>query len=182
MDGAQPNPAEPSRFPFLRRRGPLALIGVSTAIPTGPFAATGHLGPDQLERLAALLAQVAHEPAFRLLVIHHPPVSTSGEHHKRLIDAAALRELLKAIGVDLVIHGHEHLHSLAWTDGPLRPIPIVGVPSASSAASDHCPAGYNLYRVDGNPGAWRCEAVSRGLRADGNGLTEVARRTLIASG
>src|SRR5262249_58899101 len=30
-------------FPFLRRRGPLALIGLSTAVPTAPFMATGRL-------------------------------------------------------------------------------------------------------------------------------------------
>ena len=28
-------------FPFVRRRGPLALIGLSTAVPTPPFMATG---------------------------------------------------------------------------------------------------------------------------------------------
>ena len=30
-------------FPFVRRRGPLALIGLSTSLPTPPFAATGRL-------------------------------------------------------------------------------------------------------------------------------------------
>src|SRR5262249_14161613 len=32
------------RFPFVRMRGPLALIGVTTAVPTPPFRATGRLG------------------------------------------------------------------------------------------------------------------------------------------
>src|SRR3984957_16768312 len=35
-------------FPFLRRRGPLALIGVSSAVPTPPLMATGWLGRAQL--------------------------------------------------------------------------------------------------------------------------------------
>ena len=39
-------------FPFLRRRGPLALIGLSSAVPTAPFMATGRLGGEQLARLA----------------------------------------------------------------------------------------------------------------------------------
>ena len=34
----------PAGFPFVRRRGPLALIGLSTAVPTAPFMATGRLG------------------------------------------------------------------------------------------------------------------------------------------
>lgn len=177
-DGAQSFPGPGGRFPFLRRRGPLALIGVSTAIPTGPFAATGRLGADQLQRLAVLLAQIKHEPVFRVLAIHHPPVSTTGEHHKRLIDAADLRAVLKREGADLVIHGHEHLHALVWIDGPAGRIPVAGVPSASAAASDRFPAGYNLYRIDGTFGAWRCEAISRGLMPDGSGMIELARRIL----
>ena len=38
-------------FPFLRRRGPLALIGVSSAVPTLPLMATGRLGRAQLDAL-----------------------------------------------------------------------------------------------------------------------------------
>ncbi len=40
-------------FPFVRRRGPLALIGVSTGVPTAPFLATGWLGTKQLAELSA---------------------------------------------------------------------------------------------------------------------------------
>src|SRR5205823_7328374 len=35
-------------FPSLRRRGPLALISVSSAVPTPPLMATGRLGRSQL--------------------------------------------------------------------------------------------------------------------------------------
>src|SRR4051794_26646023 len=38
-------------FPFLRRRGPLSLIGTSSALPTAPFMATGRLGSVQRMRL-----------------------------------------------------------------------------------------------------------------------------------
>src|SRR5262252_1964285 len=49
----------PLRFPFVRRRGPLALIGLCTALPTGPLLASGEVGPEQTARLAALLPQLA---------------------------------------------------------------------------------------------------------------------------
>src|SRR6185436_14039971 len=45
-------------FPFVRRRGPLALIGLSTSLPTPPLAATGHLHSDQIARLGELLARL----------------------------------------------------------------------------------------------------------------------------
>ena len=40
-------------FPSLRRRGPLALISVSSAVPTPPLMATGRLGASQLDALDA---------------------------------------------------------------------------------------------------------------------------------
>ena len=55
--------AEAGTFPFVRRRGPLALIALSSAVPTGPFMATGELGDQQLSRLAqALDANKRHVP------------------------------------------------------------------------------------------------------------------------
>ena len=44
--------AAPDGFRIVRRRGPLLLIGVSTAVPTAPFMATGRLGEEQLDDLA----------------------------------------------------------------------------------------------------------------------------------
>ena len=37
-------------FPFLRRRGPLALIGVSTSVPSLPLMATGRRGAHKFRR------------------------------------------------------------------------------------------------------------------------------------
>ena len=53
-----------SGFPFMRRRGPLALIGLSTAVPTAPLMATGRLGHAQLARLGELLAATAKRKFF----------------------------------------------------------------------------------------------------------------------
>src|SRR4051795_5455049 len=50
-------------FPFLRRRGPLALIGMSSAVPTPPLMATGTLGRTQLDALDRHLAQLSTEDA-----------------------------------------------------------------------------------------------------------------------
>ena len=41
------------RFPFLRRRGPLALIALSSAVPTAPLVAAGRLGEVQRAALDA---------------------------------------------------------------------------------------------------------------------------------
>src|SRR5215510_5994700 len=95
-------------FPFVRRRGPLAIVALTTSLPTGPFMATGRLGGEQLARLGEILARLAREPLFRVVLIHHPPIPNRGHYMKRLIDAPALRALIAAHGAELLLHGHNH--------------------------------------------------------------------------
>jgi 3',5'-cyclic AMP phosphodiesterase CpdA len=168
------------RFPFLRCRGSLALIGLSSAVPTLPHLATGRLGAAQLARLAQLLDECARAALFRVVLIHHPPMSKRSRYLKRLVDGASLREVLARHGAELVLHGHDHVHSLAHLAGPQRPIPVVGVPSASQAPSGGPKqASYNLYRIGGTSGAWKCEAISRGLSTDGETIAEIKRTILL---
>jgi 3',5'-cyclic AMP phosphodiesterase CpdA len=149
-------------FPALRRRGPLALISLSSAVPTLPLMATGTLGADQLAALERLLTELATGDAFRVLLVHHPLRSTS--HIKRLTDATELIALLKRHGVELVLHGHDHVHSTVWIDGPERQIPVIGVPSASAVAHGHHPAAaYNLFTIRREGNGWRCEQTVRAV-------------------
>jgi len=164
-------------FPFLRRRGPLALIGVSSAVPSPPFMATGRVGSWQLDPLARLLVACRQEGLFRVVMIHHPPTSRRSDHFKRLVDAPLFRDTLARHGAELVIHGHNHRRQRVWLDGPSARIPAVGVPSASEAPpGEHDPAGYNLYGIEGEPGAWRCESVTRAI--SGDRIVEFERQTL----
>ncbi len=166
-------------FPFVRRRGPLALIGLSSALPTAPFMATGRLGTDQLQKFAALLERFGKEGCFRVVLIHHPPISKRSRHFKRLVDGVPLRDTLTRHGAELLIHGHDHVHSLTFVAGSHQRIPVVGVPSASEAPPGvHNPAGYNLYRIDGGAGAWRTEVISRGISPDGDNVIEIKRTVL----
>jgi 3',5'-cyclic AMP phosphodiesterase CpdA len=155
-------------FPFLRRRGPLALIGVTTGVPTAPFLATGWLGTLQLAGLAETLNQLKNENLFRVVLIHHPPASEAARH-KRLLDAPILLRVIAAHGADLIIHGHDHVHMLNWLAGPNGTrVPAVGVPSASAApGTGKDAAAYNLYRIEGSPGAWTCELIARGIDSAG---------------
>ena len=162
-------------FPFVRRRGALALIGVSSALPTPPFMATGRLGPSQLGALERILIDLSAEQAFRVLLIHHP--LRSDAPMKRLTDSEPLLALLKRHGVELVLHGHDHVHSTIWIDGPQGKIPVVGVPSASALAHGRYPAAaYNLFSVEREGAAWRCEQTVRGL-TDGR-ILELRRARL----
>ncbi|MGO4711113.1 metallophosphoesterase family protein [Bradyrhizobium sp. 2TAF24] len=160
--------ADAAHFPFVRRRGPLTLIGLTTAVPTAPFRATGRLGRTQIAALDALLGSLADDGNFRVLLLHHPLQSAPHRRHARLTDSAALRTLLRRHGVDLVLHGHDHRHAVTYVDGPLTRIPVIGVPSASVAAGSHRePAAYNLFAITRGNAGWHVEMTTRGLRHDG---------------
>jgi len=168
---------EPGRFPFVRRRGPIALIALSTALPTGPLLATGRLGNAQLSALAATLDQTRE--LFRVVLIHHPPLSPLRRYLRRLTDAAEFRGVLAEKGAELVLHGHDHRYSLVRLDGPQGAIPAVGAPSASARNPHHGEdaGGYNIFRISGERGAWRCEITARRRGADG-GVRDVEHQTL----
>jgi 3',5'-cyclic AMP phosphodiesterase CpdA len=171
--------APETSFPFVRRRGPLALIGLSTAVPSAAFLATGRLGREQIALLASALER--HREFFRVVLIHHPPISKPARHLKRLVDGADFCAVLAQHGTELVIHGHDHVHSLIELDGWHRRIPVVGAPSASTAAAppgERDCGGYNLYRIERDPGGWRCEAIWRGPARQGDGIVEIKRIVL----
>jgi 3',5'-cyclic AMP phosphodiesterase CpdA len=156
-------------FPYLRRRGGLALIGVNSGVPTLPFMATGQVGKEQCERLAKLLEDTRREGLYRVVMIHHPPLRTAARFGRGLKDAEALTQVLADHGAELVLHGHNHKHSLHVLPSKTGPIPIVGVASASAVpGTPHHQAEYHLIRID--PEARQLELSRRGFRHGGAGI------------
>ena len=151
--------------PYLRRRGPMALIGVSSAIATPPFRATGRVGPAAIAKLKALLAEA--RGAIRVVLIHHPPAGPC-KPRRRLLDAPAVAAAIGEAGAELVLHGHNHRSQFGWIDGAAGRIPVLGAPSASIG-----PGG----RED--PAEWRrISLIDRGDHAQ----IDVERRRLGETG
>jgi 3',5'-cyclic AMP phosphodiesterase CpdA len=160
---------------------------LSTAVVTPAFMATGRLGRAQMARAAEILAELAAAGLFRVVMIHHSPGAAPSWPHKRLTDAAAFRRMIAAAGAELVIHGHDHVHRLAWLAGKGARVPAIGVPSASAWPPNPPPpagegwegaaAAYNLYRIGGSAGAFSCEVVSRSLLPTG-AVAEISRYAL----
>ena len=157
-------------FPFIRRRGPVALIGVSTATATRPFMASGHVNGRQLIRLADDLVCLSREGLFRIVLMHHPLEVTRKHWAKRLINSGSVRTILTTAGAELVLHGHMHVPSLISIAGPKAPINVFAVPSASAAPdSKFSPAGYALHSIEplGEEG-FRWSYQRRTLNQDGH--------------
>ena len=157
--GANPQ----NMFPSVRIRGKTVFIGISTARPSAPFLATGTVGPEQLHKLEVILAETGQQELFRVLLIHHPPVSGIVSWRKRLKDGPALRSILVRRGVELVLHGHAHRRSLSQLETCVGNVPIVGVPSASSIGrKPYRRARYHIYRLSPNAGGWDLRLSVRG--------------------
>ena len=137
-----------ARYPFVRFRGPLALIGVNSCVATGDLGAWGEVGADQLARLEALLTDVAVARRLRVVLIHHPPVMHKGGENRNLRDREQLGALLSRAGADLVLHGHDHRDERAALEGPSGArVTIVGAGSASYAGGPERRARYNIYEI-----------------------------------
>jgi 3',5'-cyclic AMP phosphodiesterase CpdA len=162
-------------YPFVRIRGEVALVCVSTAVPTGDFGAWGRVGAEQLARLESLLVAPEVMSRRRIVLIHHPPQLNRATEYQNLRDRAALQALLARTGADLVLHGHDHrdfFKQLPWPDG--RPIPVVGVGSASYQGSLDRRSRYNMVEIDGKS----IIVVTYAHDPSSNRYVEFARRSL----
>jgi hypothetical protein len=97
-DGAAPH------FPYLRRRGPVAFVGMSSAVPTPPFVANGTAGRAQIKAAGELLTQLGRDPhVFRIVLIHHPPHVGGAPSGRNLTDARAFEAMIARAGAELVL-------------------------------------------------------------------------------
>ncbi len=175
----------PAPFPYVRVFGDIALIGMSSAQATAPFIAAGRLGRGQLSRLEAAIEALGASGLIRVLLIHHPPLPGMASWRRGLHDADALRNVLRARGAELVLHGHEHRFTLNWLEWSGGAIPVVGAPSASAAASatreqrhGKPPAAYHIYRIARQNDGCVIHMTRRGLIDGGARVGELGEMRL----
>jgi 3',5'-cyclic AMP phosphodiesterase CpdA len=165
-------------YPYLRVRGEIAIIGLSSAVPTGPMMATGKLGKAQLAAFAELLAETGARGLARVVLIHHPPIARATPPLRGLLDAAAFGRIVRDRGAEAILHGHTHQQAVrslpsraARTVGGA--VPVIGAPSAAAAARDpRYRAAYHLVRLDRDGELWKVSARARGLAAESAAIGE----------
>ncbi len=160
--------AQSEVFPYVRKLGQVALVGVNSAVPTPPFYAYGRVGSQQLERLAAVLDLLRRGGLMRVVMIHHPPLPGQAPRMKALSDASELKTVLEQHGAELVLHGHNHMETVVSMPCSGGTCVISGVPSASAAIAAHerePVARYHIYTLNGTE---KIERISRGLDSNGS--------------
>ena len=149
-DGGEPDDL---RWPIVRVRGELALIGTSTSRATPWFTAYGRLGSGQLARLTRVLSDPRLADKIRVVAIHHPPAGKRAQSRIRgLRDHAAFAEVIAQNGAHLIVHGHEHRDMTEALPGPAGPVPVRGIASGTyfspKGSSDRI-ARYRIYELEG---------------------------------
>ncbi len=170
-----------ARFPYIRFRRNVAIIGVSTAVPTAPGTASGMLGKAQLTRLEAALKQTRERGFYRVLLLHHPPLAGLAPRRKSLHDSPALLHVLEGEGAELVLYGHNHRHQQASLDGSHGKVHIVGVPSASQTLCHEATAAWNLFAIRREDKAWITEMTTRCFDPEANSMMIRSRQTLTST-
>jgi 3',5'-cyclic AMP phosphodiesterase CpdA len=156
-------------FPTLRRRDGIALVGLSTGVPKPPFLATGNLGDTQIARAERMLGETGGEGLCRIVLIHHPPL-TDQSRWKHLADAGAFQAMIRRVGCEAILHGHNHRSEIARIAGPNGAVPVLGVTSASAArGSRYGRARYHLLHIERDGEGWRLRMQIRALKADDSG-------------
>lgn len=166
-------------YPYLRVRGDIALIGVNSGVPTAPLLASGKLGHAQRDRLEIALAETGARGLMRVVMIHHPPHRKGASPGRGLSDARKFETLICKHGAELIIHGHNHRHSIAHIAGPKGPVPIVGVASASAVpGTERHRAAWQMYDISRDGDRWKIEGVIRGMTQDDKSVVELGRFSL----
>jgi 3',5'-cyclic AMP phosphodiesterase CpdA len=166
------------RFPFLRVRGEVALIGLNSGAPSGPLTATGRLGARQIAELGELLQRTGARGLARVILIHHPPLSRGYSRLRGLTDARALEAVVGRLGAEAILHGHAHkrmVHYLPSAASRVEGgrIPIIGVASAAAASPNlRQRAAYHLIRLERVGEFWRVGVRARGMLPGGDAIGE----------
>lgn len=148
-------PYLPDGLPYLHRHGPLAIIGVSSAIATPPFCAYGRVGAEQAGRLGALLDAGREAGLCRVVLVHHPPIDERMDgilgERKALHDRGHVRDVLAEHGAELVLSGHVHHASRHVLPGD---VPLLVAPSASLIGE----ASWSRVSIEPDGPGWRIAA------------------------
>jgi 3',5'-cyclic AMP phosphodiesterase CpdA len=163
-------PAGP--FPFVRLRGPVSVIGLSSAVPRPPFVSAGYVGRAQIAALRSVLDDPQVNSRTPVVLVHHDPLEPRfrlEQLRRGLIDASSVRAAVSTLGRGMILSGHLHIRRYSRLTTETGGIDVV---CASGASLEHpdsrIRAGFNLYTIE-NDGtirsidAWVLDPVSHGF-------------------
>ena len=178
-------------FPYVRRIGPVALIGINSSHPTAIGYASGAVGPAQRERLGRILEATGEAGLARVVMIHHPPVPWLASPRRALSDVGDVEALIARHGAELVLHGHNHVVSDEEISGEEistegdQSVRVLGIGSASAEYPyKHEPrACWRLIRIARDPasGGFSITCELRGYQNYGDVVQTIGTTEFLSS-
>jgi 3',5'-cyclic AMP phosphodiesterase CpdA len=145
-----------ARYPYVKLRGPCAIIGMSTAVPRGPLMAAGQFGSAQLDVFEKLLEHPEVKKRTKVILQHHPAHNLRNRvvaYLEGLHDSKHMVKKLARLEHGLILHGHSHIRVRRTIETEVGRIDVVGATSASLLSDHpHRHAGFNLYEFDDTTG------------------------------
>ena len=135
-------------FPFVKLRGDVAIVGLSSAVVRPPVVSAGWIGPAQLSALDTLLNREELRDRGLVVMMHHPLINPQNpwrRYSRGLAESAAMTT--RMLSRDRAVFVHGHLHEAAHRtlgDGTGHETPHLGTSSASLLTD----GGYNIYNID----------------------------------
>ncbi len=78
--------------------------------------------------------------------------------------------MIRRVGCEAILHGHNHRSEIARIAGPRGAVPVLGVTTASAApGSKYGRARYHLIRIEREGEGWQLKLEVRALTADAGG-------------
>lgn len=161
---------ERPKWPVVRRHGDVVLIGLNSAIVTPVFRARGRIGREARARMERLLD--AHRGAFRVVLIHHPPLPGTCKARKALVDDREISTLLTRHGPGLVLHGHLHRNRCWPRTSEQGHETRVYCTGSASAAGKQGAAAARIFEIERRNGGFDTEM--RLIELDENGRLRTA--------
>ncbi len=145
-----------AKYPFVKLREKVAVIGMSTAVPRGPLMAAGQFGSAQIDQLAKLLEHPEVASRTKVILQHHPAHNLRNRvlaYLEGLHDSKTMLRTLAKLEHGLILHGHSHIRVRRTVETEVGRIDVVGATSASLLSDHpHRHSGFNLYEFDDETG------------------------------
>ncbi len=136
-------------WPFVRCVNNVAFIGLCSAQPRPWFVAAGKLGQTQLDDLKKVLEHPSVRDCVKIVALHHHLFQVnmaSGESLRCLEDREQLLDICRQYGVQLVMHGHNHLYFIKQIENLI--IAETGSCSICRYHHENKAGKFNLYTVE----------------------------------
>jgi 3',5'-cyclic AMP phosphodiesterase CpdA len=141
-----------ARYPYVKLRGKLAIVGMSTAVPRHPLMASGKFGTAQIDQLARLLEHPDVAGRTKVILQHHPAHNMRNRivaYLEGLHDSKHMLRTLHKLEHGMILHGHSHIRVRRSVPTEVGRIDVIGATSASLLSSHpHRHSGFNLYEFD----------------------------------